>query len=427
MDKNKLVRRLLPYTVLTLAVFLFHGLVYFGPGSDFANYFQGAASFFSKLPYSTIGDADVADAFRPPGYSFVLFLVLSVADVVDFRLLMLLINLMLFLAIYYFTVKLGRPSNLNQNLILIIPFLLPTFLLTATSYQSDLFLILLTNMGIFLVFVGYRRHIPRYTLMGVLILSMSLYFRPTLMYFVPYLCLILFIFGNRRVALSGLFIFALVISPWIIRNGLLTGEYHFSSLTKIFPRYLAAEVMSNIEGISTGEALEVFGGPAEKFLVQGSEITTPRKSEATDPVNYMLSNPIGLFRASAKGAARAVLMPNEIYEAFDSKMIITERLRIYRGLNVSEIKKGISYDVYFIFLPILYSIYIWMRFMAGCVRKFKSCINPSLWDFPAVAAASLIGYVFLVHGASNKPHYLLLSLGAFMYLLIRMSKGQEDC
>ena len=41
-------------------------------GSDYGNYIQGANSIFTSLPYSTHGDPNIADNFRPPGYSFII-------------------------------------------------------------------------------------------------------------------------------------------------------------------------------------------------------------------------------------------------------------------------------------------------------------------------------------------------------------------
>lgn len=379
-------------------------------GSDYGNYLQGATSIINYGTYSTIDNPQIPDNFRPIGTS----LIIAFSKLINpyyFNEIVISIQCILFIWMFVLTLKTLKLFDLYNPLIIYITlafFLHPMMLETATQIQSDLF----TAFFIFAFSYNFSKYLfksnNKNLYLSILMLSLSLYFRPTFLYFIPIVIWTIYKYGNGKQILITIAILLLVQSPWIIRNKVVLNTYKIATLGDIVLVYYAGETLRQAYGLEPDPA---FALAAKK--VGFTEWPHLKNKNDFDMIENAKHNSIKLIAehhtsfllAWLRGTARVFLMPHEIYSIRNNTTINVEKFITLLKSNPSALKHHIN--AYFIYLYIVpYLINIMILF-----GLFKVFLNAKKYYFSnqkaLVFLILLSSYGLLIPGPINRPHYMI--------------------
>lgn len=378
-------------------------------GSDYSNYTQGANSIFTSLPYSTHGNPNIADNFRPPGYPFIIAVSKKISNTY-FNEIVIITQIFLFTAIYIFFLKILVFFEIyTKSSILLSSFLFshPVMIFTTTQVQTDLFLSFFVSLFIYLFILFSIKKQIQYLYFAVLSISISIYFRPTYIYYVPILLIIVgLIYGYKR-SFFALLIYVLIISPWLIRNMIVLNSNSFSDLGKIALSYHAAETLRISENISINEAHEK--------LREEAKIPLDYSKIKNDPIsmnrftNYSISkikqNPISYFIANLRGLARVFIIPHGIFIIKKDTTLNVHDFIITLKTNPKNLIKELNlYFLYLYILPYIINLILFIGLL-GYLIKSKILLreNRSIY----FVFMSLFIYGLLIPGPLNKSQYIM--------------------
>ena len=379
-------------------------------GSDFENYWQGAQSILSGNVYSTHGSNLVADSFRPFGYPLVMAIFIGIFNqsyqyyLVGFQAFLCLLMLGL-------TFNLLRKINLcNIKSIILVTILYshPTWLYTATQIQCDIFVAFFVFLYIYFLIIFYNSKKSRYLYLAVLMISISVYFRPFYLYFIPLFIVYIGIRRCTRLAVIAALIFLAITTPWIVRNKIVLDVYKFSMLGDIALAYIAGDVIRHAKGMEQNEAYYYIlreSGVGENFENTKNDTNIYKKLNKYS-TNVILQNPIALAQATARGLLRVFIMPHEIYKLQEKTTIpideFIEKLRT-RPKDLAQ-----NFNVYFVYLyifPVIINI-----FAVACIGLFIYKIRKWQPKNRVIVFTALPIFLFgwIIPGPINKSHYITL-------------------
>lgn len=392
-----------------LAIFCFkiNGNFY---GSDFENYWQGAQSILSGSVYSTHGSNLVPDSFRPFGYPLVIAFFIFIFNqsyqyyLIGFQAFLCLLMMML----TFNLLKKINLLNLKSIIIVTILYSHPTWLYTATQMQCDIYIAFFVFLYIYFLinFYNSRKSIDLY--LAVVMISLSLYFRPFYLYFIPLIIIMIAIWLRTKFAVIAALIFLTITAPWIVRNKIVLDSYKFSMLGDIALAYIAGDVIRHSKGMGQNEAYYYVlkeSGVGENFqnIKQDTDIYKKLNKYS---INLILENPIALVQATARGLLRIFIMPHEIYKLQENTTIPIDKFVETIRKKPNELLKDIN--VYFVYL------YIFPLFINSIILL---CIGLFIYKIQqwrpknlilVYTAMPIFLYGLIIPGPINKSHYITL-------------------
>ena len=407
-------------------------------GSDYGNYIQGANSLLNDFVYSTQGNPLVSDNFRPVGYSLVIVLAKIIIPsyfneaIIVFQSILLLLMFLYILQIFEM-LNLYNPKSIYVSLFL---FIHPTILSTTTHVQSDLLMSFFIFGFVFYILRFILKHNSKDLYIGILFITISLYFRPTFMYFFPILFIILYKYTNYKYIILSLLIIILVQSPWIIRNKVVLDTYKFSMLGDVVLTYFAADTLRH--------KFKIDPDSAHLIVWERCGIEMPYWNNKNDMDMYVrmkneslkiiFENPEYFALSWIRGIVRVFIMPHEIYEIKDDRTIpVNHFIHLLRS-NPKQILHEIN--GYFIYLYIYSYIINFIIIMGFIIMMFKfkkyNKSNNYLYSFLMPLAL----YGLLIPGPINKSHYIMPYYIVLIILVIFVlfnrcnevtDKNNKDC
>lgn len=389
-------------------------------GSDFENYWQGAQSILNGSVYSTHGSNLVPDSFRPFGYPLVIaiFLVLFGESYQYFLIGFQAFLCLLMLVITFNLLKKVRLFNAVSILIVTTLYSHPTWLYTATQMQCDIFVAFFAFLYIYYVIVFYIEKKYFHLYMAVAILSVSLYFRPFYLYFVPLLILGIAIWIRAKVAIIATLIFIMTIAPWVTRNKLVLDSYKFSMLGDIALAYIAGDTIRHAKGMEQNQAYYYVlreSGVGEEFEKNKQDNNIYEKLRSYS-VGVIIQNPVAVVQASIRGLVRVFTMPHEIYQLQKNTTIPIDKFIEILRTRPQELLSNInSYFIYLYVFPYLINTVILIGIGVFLLNIWR-WLPQNLYLI--ISALPMFLYGWIIPGPINKSHYITLYYLAVVLLVI---------
>lgn len=389
-------------------------------GSDFENYLQGAQSILSGSVYSTHGSNLVPDSFRPFGYPLVIAFFILIFNqsyqyyLIGFQAFLCLLMMML-------TFNLLRKINLlNLKSIIIVTILYshPTWLYTATQMQCDIYIAFFVFLYIYFLINFYNSRKSSDLYLAVVMISISLYFRPFYLYFIPLIIIMIAILLRTKFAVIAALIFLTITAPWIARNKIVLDSYKFSMLGDIALAYIAGDVIRHAKGMGQNEAYYYVlreSGVGENFQNTKQDTDIYKKLNKYS-INVIFENPIALVQSTARGLLRIFIMPHEIYKLQENTTIPIDKFVETIRKKPKELLKDIN--VYFIYLYIfpLFINSIILLSIVLFIYKIKQWRPKNLGI--VYTAMPIFLYGLIIPGPINKSHYITLYYLAVILMVL---------
>lgn len=423
------------YLVITLGFYVFNINNNF-IGSDYGNYIQGANSIFTSLPYSTHGDPNIADNFRPPGYPFIIAISQKISQYY-FNEIVILIQVLLFLGIYLFFLEaliLFRVYTKTSIFLSSFLFSHPILIFTTTQVQSDLILSFFVCLFVYSFLLFTSKNKKQYLYLAILFISISVYFRPTYIYYIPILVIIIGLIYSYKYAFFSILIYLFTISPWILRNNIELNSNSFSYLGEIGISYHAAETLRLANDISINDAHEIIFKEAkitnDVSIIKNDPIAMKRYVDIS--LSKIKENPIYYILANLRGLLRVLIIPNGIFDIKENTTINVHDFIIILKTKPKELLKEINfYFTYLYIIPYLINGIIFFCVIGFFKSKNLFFENRNIF----IVLTSLFIYGLLIPGPLNKSqyflsYYIILVLFTIIYvektLLIKFKKSLSD-
>lgn len=379
-------------------------------GSDFENYWQGAQSILSGTVYSTHGSNLLPDSFRPFGYPLVIAIfVYGFGEYYQFFLVAFQALLcMVMLGLTFRLLKKIDLLNLKSIAIATVLYSHPTWLYTATQMQCDILIAFFAFLYIYFLIIYYESRKLCNIYIAVLMLSISLYFRPFYLYFIPLVILGIAIWIRPRVAVIAALIFLAVITPWIGRNKLVLDSYKFSMLGDVALAYIAGDTIRHAKSMEQNEAYSFIlreSGVGENFEGNKQDQTMYKKLHSYS-IKVIMENPGSLIQATVRGLVRVFGMPHEIYQLKNGTTIPIDRfIEILRSNPQQLIKEVNGFFIYLYVFPYLINAFILLSMGAFFlnVRRWSPGNHLIL-----LCALPIFFYGWVIPGPINKSHYITM-------------------
>ena len=410
-------------TALTFLIFVFYINDSFF-GSDYSDYDQGANSIINYSTYSTQGDINVPDNFRPPGYSIVLaFFKIISADY--FSQIIVLLQGVMFIVSYFVALKILKTLGILTNVSLVITTLVfnhPVIVYTATQLQSDFMLFFSIILFLYFFTLSFKSSQKRKMILySIFFLCISIYFRPTYLYFLPLYLIFIFKLTNFKTVFYSIGALLLIVSPWIVRNKIVLDTTSFSKLGKVVLTYYAAETIRFKENVSSEKAMSI----VEDY----SGYKTPHYDFKTDKDNYsnmvecsteiILNNFTSFIYASMRGFSRVFIMPHNIFKVKNaSTWNVHEFITIIKSNPTRLFSKFNLLFVYLYIYPYIINIFFFCSLILF-VFSFKNYLGKDKNIY--FLLISFIMYSLLVPGPINRiqyilPYFFMLTLLGIRYI-----------
>ena len=396
------------YLILTLSFYLLkiNGNLL---GSDYGNYLQGADSILKALPYSSYGDPNIPDNFRPPGYPLFIafFKYLSQSHfnelIVIFQSIILLALFLIFLQI----LKIFSVYSKGTILTSAIFFSHPTLIHVTTQVQTDLLQSFLIGLFIFFIIKFSKNKKFIFLVIGILSISISVYFRPGFIYYIPVLTVVIGFLFRIKYGFYSFLIFLLVISPWIIRNKVVLNETRFSTLGDIVISYHAAETLRISESISIEEAHERIRLeskiPYDYSKIKNDKISSNRFKNYS--INIIKENLFYYILANLRGYLRIFIIPHGIFSIKKNTTLdVNDFIIILKTKPRKLIDKINFYFIYLYILPYILNCFLIIG-LAGFFIKCNKSLKENLRIF--IVLLSIVFFGFVTPGPINKSQYAI--------------------
>jgi len=397
-------------------------------GSDFGNYWQGAQSILTGSVYSTHGSNLVPDSFRPFSYPLVLAIFIFIFNQ-NYQFYLIGFQAFLCLLMLILTFNLLKKINLlNTKSIIIVTILFshPTWLYIATQMQCDIFVAYFAFLYIYFIVNFYNTRKSKDLYIAVIMISVSLYFRPFYLYFIPLIIISIAIWGRTKSAIIAALIFLIITTPWIARNKIVLDSYKFSMLGEIALAYIAGDTIRHAQGMDQNEAYYYIlreSGVGENFE-NSKENPDIYKKLNRYSINVIIQNPIFFVQATGRGLIRVFIMPHEIYKLQENTTIPVDKFIDKIRKKPMELLLNVNiYFIYLYILPILINIFVLLNiaifiFKISIWRPKNLCI--------VLTALSIFFYGLILPGAINKSHYIsLYYLSVILIVVFTMNRFGE--
>ena len=289
---------------------------------------------------------------------------------------------------------------------------------TATQMQCDIFVAFFAFLYLYFAITFYKSRKSRDIYLAIAMLSISLYFRPFYLYFIPLIILGIAIWIRPKVAIIAALIFLAIITPWIARNKLVLDSYKFSMLGDIALAYIAGDTIRHAKGMDQNQAYYYIlteSGVGQDFEKNKLDPAIYRKLKSYS-VDVILQNPIALVQATARGLVRVFGMPHEIYKLQKSTTIpIDEFIAALRTRPQDLLSSINGYFIYLYIFPYLINVVILIGiglFMLNISRWFPQNLCLIFSSLP------LFLYGWIIPGPINKSHYITLYYLAVVLLAV---------
>ena len=377
-------------------------------GSDYGNYIQGANSFLSENPYSTHGDDSIPDNFRPPGYPFIIafFKWLSPTNFIE---LIVLTQAILLIFVYITTLKaLKLLSIYNKKTIslTLLLFIHPVIAFTSVQVQTDFFLTLFITLFCFHLIKFSKFKANKNLILSIIFLSASIYFRPTYIYFVPILLIVIFLQSNVKIFIYSFLTFIFIISPWSIRNKITLNTFSFSGLGNIALTYYAAEATRLSNSISAEEAhLEILKNADALDYINNKNDLKMQERMKKESIGVIVENPFYFFLACIRGSVRVFLMPHNIFEVKEgTTMNVDEFIKTVKN---EPSKLLYEFNLYFLILyvlPYLINIIILFGILKSVLNFNKFYLT---YHSVFLLLTAFFIYSITISGPINRAQYMI--------------------
>lgn len=394
-------------------------------GSDYQNYIQGANSFFSENPYSTHGINSIADNFRPPGYPLVIAFFKWLSSDYFLELVILFQSILLvcmFLIIVLTLKKLFLIKNRTIYFILFL-FIHPVLISTATHIQAHFIESFLTTVFIFYFISFLKEKKIKDLILASITLSLSFYFRPTFIYFIPILFFLIFLATKIKYSFYSIITILLIISPWIIRNKIILDTFEFSGLGSIALSYYAAETIRHSQNVSSEEAHLAILKNSDSFDYELKKNNFELNKRLKDESIKIIFNNMDYFLLSyLRGVVRVFAMPHNIFEIKNETTLnVDEFIKLLKS-NPKEIFN--NFNLYFILLYIIPYL-VNMFFIYGIIYViFKMKYLFYLYNHIFLFLMSFFVYGILISGPINRSQYMISYLAILIIFSVLSQQHQ---
>jgi hypothetical protein len=406
--RNARIENILSLLLAIVTTFFIFNIIDDFYGSDFSDYWQGAQSILNQAVYSTHGDPLIADNFRPFGYPLILAIFYKAigTDYVYYLIaVQSLISVFILRLTFTLLFNLGLYSTLTLCLTALL-FLHPTWIFTAAQLQCDIFVSLFISLYLFFIINFYLKNKPYLLYIAIAMLSISLYFRPSFLYFIPITLVISFKLANKSTITIAALVASIIITPWIIRNKVAIDSYRFASLGSIALGYIAGDVIRHAQGLNPNEAyLYVLNnsGIGENFDANKNDQNIYTKLE-----NYSLEiirqHPFAFATATIRGLARVLTMPHEIYVIQAGSTIpVDQFVNMAKNHPINLLRHINFYFIYLYIFPLFINLFILLTLLVFFIKAKKWFDNNKIY---LVSIVPVIMYGWLIPGAINKSHYM---------------------
>ena len=395
-------------------------------GSDYSNYIQGADSIFTSLPYSTHGDPSLADNFRPPGYPFLI----AISKLITknyFNELLICFQIIIFFSMYLILLLILKIFQIYTKVsILLSAFMFshPVLVFTATQVQCDLMLGFFVCLFIYFFILYTQKRQKQFLILAILSISISVYFRPTYLYYIPILLVIITFIYNYKFALYSSGVLLMVISPWIIRNKIVLNTTSFSEIGSVAFSYYAAEAIRISENIPAEEAhlmvLKSANVSTNLSLVKNDFAAMGRLKKSS--LAIIKKNLFSFFLSCIRGYARVFIMPHNIFSIKKNTTLnVDEFIKIMKS-NPRLLFKNINfYFLYLYVIPyVINGIFCFCLFVFAL--NFKKYFKRNYSIF--LVMFSILTYGFLIPGPINRSQYMLSYFLILVFISIIVFKRQ---
>jgi hypothetical protein len=406
--RNACIENTLSFLLAIVTTFFIFSVIDDFYGSDFVDYWQGAQSILNQNVYSTHGDPLIADNFRPFGYPLIIAIFYKAfgPDYVYYLIAtQSLISVFILRLTFMLLLNLGLYSILNLCLTTLL-FFHPTWIFTAAQLQCDIFVSLFITLYLFFIINFYLKNKPYLLYIAIAMLSVSLYFRPSFLYFIPITLLICLKLTNKvSIAIAAL-IASVIIAPWIVRNKVAIDSYRFASLGSIALSYIASDVIRHAQGLDpSGAYLYVLNnsGLGENFHINKNDQNIYKKLE-----NYSLKvireHPFAFVTATVRGLARVLTMPHEIYAVKRGSTIpVDQFVNIVKTHPVNLLRHINFYFIYLYIFPLFINLFILLNILALLAKAKRWLTDNKIY---LISILPVVAYGWLIPGAINKSHYM---------------------
>jgi hypothetical protein len=379
-------------------------------GSDYGNYAQGADSILNHGVYSTQGKVSIPDNFRPIGYSL-LIVVAKQIDSVFYNEIIIVFQSVLLIFMYIMVLRIFEVfSILSKKTILVsaIFFIHPMVISTVTHVQVDLILSFFILLFILNLIFFMRKNSDKYLYYGVIFLGISLYFRPTYLYFIPVFFLLLFKYVPIKNIIISMVILILIITPWSIRNKLALDSFSFSRLGDVVLTYFAADTLRHKLNLDSIEAHNIVWEKADidtPYYLNNKNDANKYKRMRDTSIDIIVNNFDYFALSYIRGLIRVFVMPHEIYNTKENTTIKVDnfinKVKTNPKLLIDDLN---GYFVYLYIVPYLLNMFILFSLIKVLVRfRFYS----RQYYFVYYFLISIVLYGLLIPGPINKSHYML--------------------
>ena len=336
-------------------------------GSDYGNYAQGADSILNHGVYSTQGKVSIPDNFRPIGYSL-LIVVAKQIDSVFYNEIIIVFQSVLLIFMYIMVLRIFEVfSILSKKTILVsaIFFIHPMVISTVTHVQVDLILSFFILLFILNLIFFMRKNSDKYLYYGVIFLGISLYFRPTYLYFIPVFFLLLFKYVPIKNIIISMVILILIITPWSIRNKLALDSFSFSRLGDVVLTYFAADTLRHKLNLDSIEAHNIVWEKADidtPYYLNNKNDANKYKRMRDTSIDIIVNNFDYFALSYIRGLIRVFVMPHEIYNTKENTTIKVDnfinKVKTNPKLLIDDLN---GYFVYLYIVPYLLNMFILFR------------------------------------------------------------------
>jgi|APSaa5957512622_1039677.scaffolds.fasta_scaffold01259_12 hypothetical protein len=379
-------------------------------GSDYSNYLQGANSIINYSVYSTQGDISVPDNFRPIGYSLILVIAKQI-DSIFFNEIIVIFQSVLLIFMYIMILKVFEVfSILSKKTILVSAmfFIHPMVISTVTHVQVDLMLSFFILLFVLNLVFFIRKNDEKYLYYGVIFLGISLYFRPTFLYFIPIFFLLLSRYVSIKKITISIIIIMIIIAPWSIRNKLALDSFSFSRLGDVVLTYFAADTLRHKLNLTSAEAHNIVWKKADidaPYYLNNKNDENKYNRMRDVSIEIIVNNFDYFILSYARGLARVFVMPHEIYSTKENTTIrvddFIDKLKSNPKLLVSDLN---AYFIYLYIFPYLLNIFILFG-LIKLIIGFRFYLRGHRFIYYLFTLIVLYG--LLIPGPINKPHYML--------------------
>ena len=253
-----------------------------------------------------------------------------------------------------------------------------------------------------------RKNSDKYLYYGVIFLGISLYFRPTYLYFIPVFFLLLFKYVPIKNIIISMVILILIITPWSIRNKLALDSFSFSRLGDVVLTYFAADTLRHKLNLDSIEAHNIVWEKADidtPYYLNNKNDANKYKRMRDTSIDIIVNNFDYFALSYIRGLIRVFVMPHEIYNTKENTTIKVDnfinKVKTNPKLLIDDLN---GYFVYLYIVPYLLNMFILFSLIKVLVRfRFYS----RQYYFVYYFLISIVLYGLLIPGPINKSHYML--------------------